>query len=979
MTEHQPDLESEIRRMGRPYWEALQGSGRFGRDVYERILRFAMDDQELRFQAFRFVDLLPSLRSDDVLISAADEFLAAAGAEGRRLAAMLSASRRMVGAHATAFVVRKAVATMARRFIASSDLDGAMKALHRARGKGIGATVDLLGEATLSELEADRYAARYRALIARIAEAAEIWPPDEVLDANHAGRIPRGNVSLKISALAPYLDPIDIAGAVDRLRRRVIPLLELARDSGVFVNFDMESWELHEITMRLFEEAALHDSLRNWRHLGIVVQGYLAGASGDVDRLTALAEKRSAPITIRLVKGAYWDYETVRAELWGYRCPVLRTKEETDANFEKLTRAILDRSDRLWPAFGSHNLRSIVHAVAYAERIGLPQSAVEIQMLYGMADTMGAAFRNDGYRVRQYVPVGELLPGMSYLVRRLLENTSNVGFLKQSAHGDLDYDSAIACPLAGPVHEPAREAKFRNAPLSDFTVNTTRIDFAAAIESARTKLPIRVPVVVGGERRSRPEREHFCPSRNEIVATRASMATASDVDEAISLSVSAYPSWRDLAVGERSALIERLADRIEADRMRLAAIEVFEEAKPWREADADVAEAIDFCRYYAWRARKELSPRCDASLPGEANTFAWEGRGPTAVIAPWNFPLAIICGMSSAALVAGNPVLLKPAEQSSAVAFALYEHMEAAGFPANVAQFLPGLGEEVGRRLVLDPRVAQIAFTGSRAVGLSILESAGKVAPGQREIKHVVCEMGGKNAIIVAEDADIDEAIQGIVASAFGYAGQKCSAASRLIVVGEICGELIARLIDSMRSLRPAPADDPASLLGPVIDEESCRRLLGVIDHPGEGAKELFIGERGTGGWFVPPALFEVSDPGHRLMSEEFFGPILCVHRVSDLDTAFAVANASEYGLTGAIFARIPSTIERARRELRVGNLYINRKCTGAMVHRQPFGGRGMSGAGTKAGGPAYLYQFARPRATSENTMRHGFSPEISK
>jgi RHH-type proline utilization regulon transcriptional repressor/proline dehydrogenase/delta 1-pyrroline-5-carboxylate dehydrogenase len=304
--------------------------------------------------------------------------------------------------------------------------------------------------------------------------------------------------------------------------------------------------------------------------------------------------------------------------------------------------------------------------------------------------------------------------------------------------------------------------------------------------------------------------------------------------------------------------------------------------------------------------------------------------------------------------------------------------MQRVGFPAGVVQFLPGRGEEVGAFLVEHPGVAQIAFTGSKAVGLHIVERAARTQPGQRQVKRVVCEMGGKNGIIVDADADLDEAVAGILHSAFGYAGQKCSACSRVIAVGDAAGPLIERLTAAMFDLHIGPARDPACQLPPVIDDEAYRRLMGVIQTPGDGATPLFVGETPEGGWYVPPALFEVEDSSHRLMQEELFGPVIALMRVDSFDRAIEIANDTAFALTGAVFTRRPSHLELARTAFRVGNLYLNRGCTGSMVGRQAFGGFQMSGIGLKAGGPGYLRQFADPRSVTENMARRGFSPDVS-
>ena len=726
----------------------------------------------------------------------------------------------------------------------------------------------------------------------------------------------------------------------------------------------------------------MEDEFRTYPHLGIVVQAYLRHADPRLERMLELAKERGAPITIRLVKGAYWDSEVITADQQGRPSPVFLNKAETDTNFERLSVELLKHHEHLPAAFGSHNLRSIVHAIACAEDMGVPKNAYEIQMLYGMAEPIRKALRERGHRVRVYCPIGELLPGMAYFVRRLLENTANEGFLRQSYHENVDIETLLAAPEvppAGSVESAEKGAGFRNCALMDFADPVPRDAFARIVQTTGKQLPVDVPFVVNGEaRRTREPIERRSPSDNDRVVTKLSYASRDDAQEAIDAAEEGWPAWRDSPLEERAALLMRLADRLEGDRLRLAALQVYEVAKPWREADADVVEAIDFCRYYARRAPFELGPEQQGGALGEINTLFYEGRGPTMIIAPWNFPMAILCGMTTAALVAGNTVILKPSGQSCAVAYSLFEHMQAAGFPASAVQFLPCSGSEVGAFLVDSPQIAQIAFTGSKAVGLSIVESAARTHPGQRQIKRVICEMGGKNAILIDEDADLDEAVAGVLQGAFGYAGQKCSACSRALAVGSAFEPFVARLCEATRCLTVCAADLPECQVPPVIDQAAYDRLMSVIDAPGDGAELLYRGEAPEGGWFVPPALFRVEDPAHRLMQEELFGPVLAIKQVASFSEGLEVALNSEFALTGGVFSRQPSHLDEARRRFRVGNLYLNRSCTGAIVGRQPFGGFNMSGIGTKAGGPGYLRHFTDPRCVTENTMRRGFSPELS-
>jgi RHH-type transcriptional regulator, proline utilization regulon repressor / proline dehydrogenase / delta 1-pyrroline-5-carboxylate dehydrogenase len=608
-----------------------------------------------------------------------------------------------------------------------------------------------------------------------------------------------------------------------------------------------------------------------------------------------------------------------------------------------------------------------------------------LQALFGMAEPIKAAFRDRGFLVREYAPVGELLPGMAYLVRRLLENTSNKGFIRQGFHEGETAGNLLARPEPSEAeadgeayleHDP--RAEFHNAPWRDFT----RDDERARLSEALRELLGRpgedygriYPRVAG-------EKVNTCadylrsdaPEDPGFIVAAVGTASPETVERALAGLAEAFPAWRDTPVAERAEVLFRAADILERRRTELTALVIVETGKPWIEADADVAEAIDFCRYYAHEARVRLGPQTTFALPGEDNRLLYEGRGVCAVIGPWNFPSAIPCGMFAAALVAGNTVALKPAEQSPVTAHGVFEAFLEAGMPAGVAAFLPGPGESVGRALVESPWVSTIVFTGSKAVGLGILRAAAELREGQEHLKRVIAELGGKNAIVVDEDADLDQAVQGVVASAFGYAGQKCSACSRVYVVGSLQGRFLERLKEAVASLPVGPASDPATLVGPVIDDEAVSRLRAAI--AGREVLATVPLPRLGRGRYVAPVVIEVTDPDHPLLRDELFGPVLALMRVPDFERALALANRSPYGLTGAVFSRSPANLERAARAFRVGNLYLNRGSTGALVGRQPFGGARHSGVGSKAGGPDYLIQFVLPRVVTENTLRQGFAP----
>jgi RHH-type proline utilization regulon transcriptional repressor/proline dehydrogenase/delta 1-pyrroline-5-carboxylate dehydrogenase len=443
-------LDTEILKAGESLHNRMQGEipGLFNKDYWEgRVLEWAMKDPTFKVDMFRFVDVLPALQTPEQVLRHVREYLLK---EGRRLPGLvgvsLRAASRRITAGLAAKAVKKNVTRMAKRFIVGENPEEALPVLRSLHEDGLAFTADLLGEVTVSEAEAEAYCTRYLALVDKLSQEASRWPSNDLIDGNHLGPIPRVNISLKISALDSQLEPVDIEGSVRRLREKVLPLFLRAKEKNVSVNLDLEQWKLHGITYSLFEEILSHPDLRTWPHVGIVVQAYLKSAREDLERLLSLARSRASPITIRLVKGAYWDCEVVHAQQHGYPCPVLTDKAMTDLNYEYLSAVLLENTDHLHPAFGSHNLRSLAHALVLAKRMGVPEGAYEIQMLYGMAEPERRALSSMGRRVRIYAPLGELLPGMAYLVRRLLENTSNSGFLRLSYHEARDLRALLARP-----------------------------------------------------------------------------------------------------------------------------------------------------------------------------------------------------------------------------------------------------------------------------------------------------------------------------------------------------------------------------------------------------------------------------------------------------------------------------------------------------------------------------------------------------
>jgi len=971
-----------------------------GRELFERVARdrqafysadrwtaalfaWSLAHEDAKLQLFRFVDVLPALDTDRDLVRHLREYFEGRDAPYAALLQTALGIARVAGRLGDAVVgvmLRETVRRLARRFVAGSTPAEARRAALDARRAGQAFTLDVLGEACLSDAEADAYEARYLELVDTLGREAPHWPAAPRLDAASWGPLPRVNVSVKVSALHPWLEPADPEGSASAVKRRLRPILRAAQAAGAHIHIDMEDRRLHELTLQIFMELADEAEFRRERNLGIVLQAYLRHAESDARRLIAWARRRGTPVSVRLVKGAYWDYETAHAELENWPVPVFQTKPDTDASFERLTSLLLEHGDSVDLAVGSHNIRSIAHALAAREARGLPQSAVEFQALYGMAQPLVRALTERGERVRIYMPFGELIPGMAYLVRRLLENTSNESFLRRGFAEGESPAALLANPETAPRTPPvAVRQDFENEPHADFSRAEARDAVVAALAAVRERLGSEQPLVIGGRRVETAERiVSINPSRVAEIVGRVAAAGAAEIDQAVAAAVRAFPAWRDAGADGRAEILGRVAAGLRERRHELTAWIVYEAGKPWAEADGDVAEAIDFVEYYRARARELQRPLTLGRRRGEVNHYSRGPRGVVGVIAPWNFPLAILTGMTSAALATGNTVVMKPAEQTPMIAARLMEVFEAAGVPPGVVNYAPGRGEVAGDRLVRHPDVALIAFTGSQEIGTRIYATAA-AAPGTRMLKRVVAEMGGKNAIIVDDDADLDEAVQGILASAFGYAGQKCSACSRVIGVGRVYSRLVDRLAEAARTVPMGPADAPGTIVGPVIDEASRERILSYVDLGKRLARPVLLRELdpaldALGGFYVAPAIFADVPVSCALAREEIFGPVLSCLPAATFDEALEIATDLDYALTGGVFSRSPVRLARAREAFRVGNLYINRATTGARVGRQPFGGRQLSGIGWQAGGPDYLLQFVETRVVTENTLRRGFA-----
>ena len=986
-----PAIEAAVRKTGEGLLRSMEAHPSPGilskKGAYARVMEWTMKDPAFKTQLFRFVDVLPSLNSSSEIVRHLQEYLGDKAVELHpALKAGLAAS-----SFAPALVaapVKAQIVDMASQFVSGKDTGDLIKQIRKNAKQGLAVTIDLLGEAVVSEEEADVFLKRNHQVLDDVSAFFAKEKEPSASDVGPKGPLPRLNLSVKISALTPEVHPADPEHSVEALKQRLRPILRRAAEVGALINFDMESYKLKDLTLALFRSILEEPEFREKPEIGIALQAYLRGCEQDLRDLVAWARAQGRRLNVRLVKGAYWDYETAAAQQREWPVPVWSRKPESDANYEKLTAYLLDNIDTVTPNFASHNVRSVAHAIVQAERRGIDPKAYEFQALYGMADDLKAALLQRGHRVREYCTIGELLPGMAYLVRRLLENTSNEGFLKIKSTGEASLEELLRNPveLIASAPEPMARRRpagaFVNAANLDFTLAATRERQRAALQAfASGRLGRRYPVVIDGRKISdRPFLPSVNPARPAQVVGYWAKGTIADAETAVAASVAYFPRWRATPVDERSRMLERAADLMESRRLEVNSLLILEAGKPWMEADADTSEAIDFCRFYAREMRRLGRPVVTQSVPGEACHQVWTPRGVGVSVAPWNFPLAILTGLTVAPLVAGNCMIIKPARQTSIIGAFLMDILLEAGVPAGAIHYLPCSGADAGAHLVAHPKVDFIAFTGSRSVGCGIWEEAGKTRPGQLNLKKVVCEMGGKNALIIDADADLDEAIPAALYSAFGYAGQKCSALSRLIVLEGVYDRFVERFLSACPAFTVGDPSQPGTLVNPVIDADAQKSILGYIE---KGKREARLAWQATlspelvqsGGYYVPPTVFVDCRPEHTIVREEIFGPVLSVLRAGDLDEAFAMANAADYALTGGIFSRSPRAIERAKEELLVGNLYINRGVTGAIVERHPFGGFKMSGGGTKAGGRGYLENFLFPRAVAENVMRRGFTP----
>ncbi|MBL8659720.1 MAG: bifunctional proline dehydrogenase/L-glutamate gamma-semialdehyde dehydrogenase PutA [Rhodospirillales bacterium] len=866
--------------------------------------------------------------------------------------------------------VNQAMRILGRQFVMGRTIENALDRAKPLEKRGYRYSYDMLGEAARTMADAERYFRSYANAIAAIGAAAK-----------DRDVISGPGISVKLSALHPRYE----VAQADRVMAEVVPRLrELARAAAaaeIALTIDAEEADRLDLSLDVIAALAGERSLAGWGGLGVVVQTYQKNAPHVIEWLAETARKARRRLMVRLVKGAYWDAEIKRAQelgLPGY--PVFTRKALTDVSYLACARMLLAERDAFYPQFATHNAHSIAAVLEYAGG----RRDYEFQRLHGMADGLyEQLIEKDGVGVgcRIYAPVGQHEDLLAYLVRRLLENGANSSFVNRIQDDRLPVDEIVADPIArvrSLAHVPHPRIPEPRAMFLPERLNSAGIDLAdrsrlavlAENMAAAGRGPwTAAPLIGGGEIGEGGAGGRAVASPSDAARTVGSVteATADDVARALQIAAAAAPQWAETPVDERAACLDRAADRLEREMPALMAMCIAEAGKTVADAVAEVREAVDFCRYYAARARADLERPLPLPVGGDGvRAVTLGGGGLFACISPWNFPLAIFTGQVTAALVAGNAVLAKPAEQTPLIAAQAVRILLAAGIPGDVLHLLPGDGARVGAPLVADPRISGVAFTGSTEVAWQINRT---LARRDGPPATLIAETGGQNAMIVDSTALPEQVTRDALVSAFQSAGQRCSALRVLFVQEDIADGLLRMLAGAMDEL---VIDDPALLatdIGPVIDADARDMLNGHVTRMEREARILArarLGPNTSRGTFFAPTLVEI-DRLSRLQ-REVFGPVLHVirYRADRLDDVLAAINDTGYGLTLGVQTRIDQTWRRIFGRTRVGNTYVNRNQIGAMVGVQPFGGQGLSGTGPKAGGPMYLRRFSTYRPARE-------------
>ncbi len=871
--------------------------------------------------------------------------------------------------------LQAAMRILGEQFVMGCDIDAALSRAGKGRQARYRHSFDMLGQAARTTADARRYHERYQGAIAAVGAAAA-----------GAGPTDGPGISIKLSALHPRFEYAQAQRITDELLPRLQALARAAAAVNIGLTIDAEEASRHDLQLDLFTALCTDPALAGWDGLGIAVQAYQPRALALVDFLGELGARHRRRIMVRLAKGAYWDTEIKLSQqqgLPGY--PVFTRKVNTDLCWLACAARLFAHSAHVYPQLATHNAHSIAAVLALAD--GRP---FELQRLHGMGEALHDLVLDEtGAPCRAYNPVGSHADLLPYLVRRLLETGANSSFIHRLADASAPVETVVTDPIedakgqGAAVSHPRLPAPAdlyqpdrRNALGMDLSDPTALGTLAAQVERALAQQPSGIwsarPLVAGrqGEQSARTLHD---PADHGRVIGQVLEGSKATVARAIAAARSAAPDWERTPVDTRAACLERAAELLEEHRGELIALCAREAGKTIPDGMAEVREAVDFCRYYAARARERFgAPRLLPGPVGERNLLSLHGRGVFACISPWNFPLAIFTGQVAAALVAGNAVVAKPAEQTPLTASLSTRLLHQAGIPADVLQLIPGDGPSVGAPLVADSRVDGVAFTGSlqtaKTINRTLAERAGAIVP-------LIAETGGQNAMIVDATALPEQVVMDVLASAFQSAGQRCSALRVLCVQDDVADGLLDMLAGAMAELRIGDPLDLATDVGPVIDAEALAMLEAHATRMDQEARLIHrctLPPDCAHGCFFTPRAYEI-DALDRLRGE-VFGPVIHVlrYRAADLDGLLERINAMGYGLTFGLHSRIDTRIDAITTRIHAGNSYVNRNMIGAVVGVQPFGGEGLSGTGPKAGGPDYLTRFAVERALSINTTASG-------
>lgn len=862
----------------------------------------------------------------------------------------------------------QAMRIMGDEFVLGRTIEEAMKRAAK-NPEGLLHSFDMLGEGARTNADAEHYLASYRAAIEEIGTRAQ-----------GKGVYDGPGISVKLSALHPRYRFDQRETMMPLLYERILVLAKLAAHHNIGLTIDTEEADRLAITLDLLKALAEAPELKGWNGLGLALQAYQKRASGVVGWLIDLAKRTDRRLMVRLVKGAYWDTEIKHAQAEGFEdYPVFTTKSATDVSYLACARKLLDAPNEIYCQFATHN----AHSLASILQITDETTEFEFQRLHGMGDLLYKTARriaDHPIRCRIYAPVGSHEDLLPYLVRRLLENGANSSFVHSFLDDNVPVEVTVKDPLAAfegtvywrhpgiPLPRDLFGSVRVNSAGLDLTDGATAAELQKSVDAVKTEDLAAAPII-GGKELSGDRISVDNPALKDSVAGKVVQATEGDCCKAIELAAVAQPEWDRRGADARAAILERCADLLEEHQWRFIGILAREAGKTLDDGVAEVREAVDFCRYYAAEARAKFSaPQVMPGPTGETNELFLGGRGTFVCISPWNFPLAIFTGQVVAALAAGNAVVAKPAQQTPLVAFEAVKLFHAAGVPCDVLHLTPG-GGDVGAVLTADPRIEGVAFTGSTATA-QIINRA--LAAKDGAISVLIAETGGLNAMFVDSTALIEQVSDDVIRSAFGSAGQRCSALRILFVQEDIADKMIETLKGAMDELVIGDPSNLATDVGPIIDEPARAGLVAHVERMAEAAKVLKQLEAPVEGCFFGPALVEIDSLD--LMQREVFGPVLHVMRFTadDVKSVLRALRKKHFGLTLGVHSRLRSFADLVMTEMPAGNTYINRDIIGAVVGVQPFGGRGLSGTGPKAGGPHYLARFASERVRTDNITAQG-------